>query len=425
MSRSIYFSCAPSGTGNGANMGMQTVDFAIYNILEKVKSSTNIFLTTTWPAYSNNPEILELKERDNFPTKFSYGLYQYENLEPGNAVFFWGDFQWGFDYQVQSAYRLKKNILKETNFNDSELKRIIENRFLLKNFFEKRSESLEIFSYGTTLFQNRLYDFLDTEYFDNLKWLIGKSGFIKFRDPYSANFCSEVKNDFQTSFQGVDAALLSTKDELLSLPLGGNEFINAFEGQIGYYFGRSSSAYPKYQVTRFVKKIQKELNKKLVRIPWAYFSSGLFTDTMDRYFKFFRVDQVSYKDSLFLAGDILKGMAKCSLIITDTYHIAINGINLGIPVLMIPEFRTSQKRDANMGYVESWRDKRVLLYQSNSLSDLLVLPDLLIHSSYRENKIQILKKILEDSRSLEILYEPILRRAQYDRNLIENLLNTF
>ena len=425
MSKKIYFSCAPCGMGNGANIGMQTVDFAIYNILKKVKSGNNIFLTTTWPAYSNDPKILRLKDRDSFPTKFSYGLSQYEDLLPGDAVFYWGDFQWGLDYQVQSTYRLKKNILKETSYNDSELRRTIEDRFLLKNFFEKKLELIEIFSYGTTLFQNRLYDFLDTEYFDNLKWLIRRSSFIKFRDPYSADFCSSVKNDFQASFQGVDAALLSSKEELLSLPLGDAEFINAFEGQIGYYFGRSSSAYPKYEVTRFVKEIQKKLNKKLVRIPWAYFSSGLFADSMDRYFQLFRIVRSSYKDSTFVSGDILKGMSKCALIITDTYHVAINAINLGVPVLMIPEFRTAMNRDANMGYIESWRDKRVLLYLSNSLSDLLVLPDLLKNRSYRNNKIKILEKLLEDNHSIEILYGPILRRAKHDRELIENLLNTF
>lgn len=425
MNKKIYFSCAPSGVGSGANLGMQTVDFAIFNILKEINNTDRFILTAPWSAYNDDIKTLKLKERDNFPIKHIYGLSQFENLSPGDGVFYWGDFQWGFDYQIQSAYRLKKNILKETPQSDFELKRTIENRFLLRNFFESQMESFEIFSYGTTLFQNRFYDFLDSDYFDNLKWLIRKSSFIKFRDPYSANFCSEIRNDFSTSFQGVDAALLSTKEELLSLPIGDKEFINVFEGQIGYYFGRSSNAYPKYHVTKFIKEIQKKFNKKLVRIPWAYFSMGLFSDAMDKYFKIFRVAREVYDDAFFVSGDILKGMAKCSLIITDTYHVAINAIALGIPALMIPEFRSSRKRDANMGYIESWRDKRVLLYQSNSLSDLLVLPDLLENRDYRQSKIQVLKKVLETHESDSILFEPILRRAKYDRELIRSLLCSF
>ncbi|MGH2563297.1 MAG: hypothetical protein ACRDE5_02210, partial [Ginsengibacter sp.] len=153
MGKKIYFNCAPNGIGHGSNFGMQTVDFAIYNILKSLKKNNDIILTTLWNAYSNDSEMLRLKERDNFPTEFSYNLSQFDELSPGDAVFYWGDFQWGADYQVQSAYRLKKNIFREPYSNDDfKFKRIIENRFLLRNFFEKKSEEIEIFSYGTTLF---------------------------------------------------------------------------------------------------------------------------------------------------------------------------------------------------------------------------------------------------------------------------------
>lgn len=266
---------------------------------------------------------------------------------------------------------------------------------------------------------------MDTEYLDNLKWLITKSSFIKFRDPYSANFCAAIRNDFKTSYEGVDATLLSTKEELLSLPEGDKEFTETFEGQIGYYFGRSSRAFPKYHVTKFVKELQTALGKKLARIPWTYFVKGLFTDSMDKHFNFFRVSKVSYKDSLFVAGDILKAVANCSIIITDTYHVAINAIALGVPVLMFPEFRSSNKRDANMGYIESWRDKRVMLFLSNSLSDLLVLPDLLRNSYYRKSKIQIVETMLGNKNAINVLFEPIWNKAKHDREQIQNVLSSF
>ncbi len=426
MGKKIFINCAPNGIGHGSNFGMQTVDFAIHNILKDVNKTDHILLTTPWSAYSDDSETLPLKERDNFPTKLIYGLPQFDELSEGDAVFYWGDFQWGADYQVQSAYRLKKNILGEQHSKDDlKFKSIVENRFLLKDLFDKESEAIKIFSYGTTLFQNRLYDFLDQEYFNNLKWLIRKSSFIKFRDPYSANFCAAIRNDFKTSYEGVDATLLSTREELLSLPEGDKEFAEAFKGQIGYYFGRSSGAFPKYYVTKFVKELQTVLGKKLVRIPWTYFVKGLFADSMDKYFSFFRVSKESYKDSHFVSGDILKAIANCSIIITDTYHVAINAIAVGVPVLMVSEFRPSTKRDANMGYIESWRDKRVMLYLSNSLNDLLILPDLLKKPYYRKSKIQIVETLLANTNSLNVLFEPIWNKAKFDRGQIQNVLSSF
>ena len=63
--------------------------------------------------------------------------------------------------------------------------------------------------------------------------------------------------------------------------------------------------------------------------PWTFFLKRLFTDSMDKYFNFFRVKRVPIM-ILFVSGDILKGWQIVLFIVTDTYHVAINAIALGV-----------------------------------------------------------------------------------------------
>ena len=136
--------------------------------------------------------------------------------------------------------------------------------------------------------------------------------------------------------------------------------------------------FPFLSVVRFLNRLTKKLNTKAIKLPWSYFSgSGLFSSPFDKVFKYLGNNQQLDTNKLLFNGDIFRAMKNCSLIVTDTYHVAINAIALGVPVVMIPEFRPYEKRNANMGYVESWRDKRVLLFQTNNLNDLMVIPDLL------------------------------------------------
>lgn len=424
MSKKIYISCAPSGLGQGSNYGMLTVDFAIYNIVKNIPNK-NIILSSPWVSYSDEACVQALKKRDNFPMHFSYDLAQFDKLDEGDAVFFWGDFQWGYDFQVQSASRLQKSISNKIGGPIGRAFEKIKKRFLLKELYVKKFDKFDLMSYGTTLFQNRMSDLSNVEYADNLKWLINKAKFIKFRDSYSSTYAAGVRNDFKNSYLGLDAALLNTKEELLSLAGPDTSFANSYISNIGYYFGRSSKAFPKYYVVRFLKQIGKITGKKLIKIPWNYFSSGLFTDPLALHLRLLNVKTFKDNNNSFLSGDILSGMSKCALIVTDTYHVAINAIVLNIPVIMIPEFRSSNSRDANMGYIESWRDKRILLFQNNSLSDLMVLPDLLKDKDYIQKKMNIINNVIKNNQMLSMIYSSIHNQAVYDRRLItDNILQT-
>jgi hypothetical protein len=412
-------SCAPCGVGNGPNFGMLTVDYAIYNLTKNLPKE-KVVCSAPWQAFSPQAQNIKIKERVNFPEQMEYNLHAMEALEEGDRVLYWGDFQWGRDYQTQSTNRLQKNILPGKTLNFS---KIIHDRFMLRKYFEERKTTIDIMSYGTTLFQNRLADFTETAYRDNLHWLIQNSSFIKFRDPYSAQYCAGVRGDFEHNYQGVDAALLNTKAELLHFETGDNAFVETFNGQIGYYFGRSSSAFPSIKVARFLGSLCRDFNKKLVKIPWTYFTKGLFVDSMDKYLQFTFTPIAKPPMQHLLATDVLKAMDACSLIVTDTYHIAINAIALHKPVIIFPEFRSAARRDANMGYIEAWRDKRVLLFLGNSLADLMVNPDLCSQKHYKNAKLDIVDQLLATPELINHLYGHIHELAKKDRATLTQILN--
>jgi len=426
MKKNLWVLCSPNGVGNGPNLGMHTVDFAAYNITKKLNKKYNVILSSLWPTYKNNQS--NLVDRDSFPRVHMHDLYMEKKIKPDDIVLFWGDFQWGYDFLNQSIKRLRKKVDTGTVYTEVEAEEIIKNHFLLRRLWKENTlKDITLMSYGSTLFQNNIKDLNRKEYINNLEALIRNSTFLKFRDPYSANYCAGVLNSYEQSFLGVDPALLSTQKELLSLPIGDGNFISSYEGNVGYYFGRSSRSIPKKKITLFIKKILKETGTKAVNIPWSHFGKKLFNtknriDNFEFYRKLFLLPTEKVQMDKFHSGDIIKGMKECSLILTDTYHLAVISILLGVPVVMFPDFQTSRIRDANMGYRVSWRDKRVLLFLTNNLSDLIVIPELLSDHEYCEAKINVIQKFIHDKSYLDKAYSGIHKQAVYDRKLLLSYL---
>lgn len=413
----LIIHCAPSGVGTGSNLGMLTVDYAIQNIIKEIKAEDKIDIWSPWSPYNQTIEAIKNKERDNFNLNHKYNFSDYEKIRSDHTIFFWGDFQWGRDYQIQSSRRI---LDQKISGNSTELEQLSYNRFMLSKLYQENS-NVNIMSYGTTLFQNRILDYQDEKYISNLEWLVKSAQFVKFRDPYSAFICEHLRQDYDTNYWGLDAAMLNTKNELLSLSK--DEFTNQYQGQIGYFFGRSTGGYPLFHTAVFLNKLKKKLNKNIIRLPWANFSgSKLFVSRFDNLLKMAGLVKSPFENDTYMTGDILGAISKCSVIITDTYHVAINAITLNVPVIMLPEFSPKSQRNANMGYLESWRDKRVLLYQSLSLNDLMVLPDKLNDKNYVSKKIDLIKSIVDNNEILACLYSPIHKKAESERDLIKSIL---
>ena len=423
----IKISCAPAGTGSGSNLGMNTVDFAIENIVKEYKLESRVEINRPWESYlpNNKGFYPKYKERD-FPLRNinynNFNIIGDQNIP--KAIFYWGDFQHGLDYQVQTAIRLKEiSIKKGWKFDLSEeaLIRKSKSYFLLNENFLKKELPYKIAMYGVTLFQNGLNDYLNNDYFENLKWLYNEAIFCKTRESYSANMISYLKKDYNKSFLGVDCALLNTKEELTNLPQNKPKEYEKCKENIGIFFGRSTQSLSKLKLLKFINKLSKKLDKEVIHIPWNYFSGGLLTDNLGIYSNGIK-NYHGFKNVEFTAGDILKGMSEFSLIITDTYHVVINAIALNIPVVCVYEPSPLRERDANMGYRYAWRDKRALLFQTNNLSDFLINTEDLKISKIRNEKIENIVNLMENDSLLKMAYTNLHEIAKNDRKTIGQLL---
>lgn len=426
--KKIKISCAPAGTGIGSNLGMNTVDFAIENIVKEYNLEDKVEINRPWESYfkDNKGNYPSYKERD-FPLE-NIHYNDFKIIDDNNlpkALFYWGDFQHGLDYQVQTANRLKQVIeKKEWSIGNSKIDylQISKDYFLLNKFYNKNELPFEVAMYGVTLFQNGLNDYLNNDYFENLKWLYNNAILSKSRESYSANMISRLRDDYENSFLGVDCALLNTKEELIGLPQNKPEEFSCYKDNIGIFFGRSTKNLSRLKLLKFINSISNKLDKSVVNISWNYFSGGLLGDNLGIYSKGIKRYH-SMKGVNFTAGDILKGMSDLSLIITDTYHVAINAIALKIPVVCIYEPSPLRSRDANMGYRYAWRDKRALLFQTNNLADFLISSEDLKKSAIRKEKIEnIVNLINSGSKVLDIAYSNLHAIAKNDRKLIGDLL---
>lgn len=426
--KKIVVSCAPAGTGSGSNLGMNTVDFAIENIIKENKLEDFVSVNRPWESYFPDAKN---KYPSHMERDFELGNIHYNNFnlideekELPKAVLYWGDFQHGLDYQVQTAKRLKKVATKKgwfKNLYDAQFLEKSKDYFLLNNFFKKGELPFDVAMYGVTLFQNGLNDYLNEEYYENLKWLYENSIFSKTRESYSANTIASLKNNYKDSFLGVDCALLNTKEEMLSLTQNQPKEFDNFDGNIGVFFGRSTKSLSKLKLLNFLNKISKKLDKDLVSLPWNYFSGGLLGDNLGIYTKGLR-NYHSLKGVEFTAGDIFQGMSNLSLIITDTYHVAINAIGLNIPVVCIYEPSPQINRDANMGYRYAWRDKRALLFQNNNMSDFLINSEDLKRSETINEKIDNIFHLVNNKNLTDISYKNIHSIAKRDRKTIGEML---
>ena len=426
VSNNIYVSCAPAGVGSGANTGMNTVDFAIHSILGELKAFERVKLVRPWPAYidSNERGLSRQKELDNWPMQFDYSMDVFN--DPGTShCIYWGDFQHGRDYIYRSAERLQSVLQlngKQMSFEDSYAR--CADHFLLRS--RRLSNDMpEVGSFGGTIFQNGATDYADPTYRDDLVAIFTNATLLKLRDPYSAYKASAIRNDFSTSYLGVDPAFLNTPAELLGLVSASPAEAEIYDGAIGVFLGRSSRSFPWISLGSFLRRLSRNLRLRSAWIHWERHSGDLLANSRRKLQLLVPSLQSIDANVDFTSGDILHSINSCEVVLTDTYHVAVNALVLGKPCICLYEPAPDAERNANMGFHISSRDKRMLLYLSYDLSDFLMSTADLSIRKWRQMKLEHLTNIIKDSRSFENPMNEIAATAKYHRENIKSFIKNW
>ena len=401
---------------------MQTVDFAAHNLIQRLGIDSRAQIHRPWPALmkamGGNPKLESL---DSWPTNFQTDSTR-QTIQNGDLLLTWGDFQLGHDYQTQSAKRYRQIQAQHGNrVSEEEALDWSFDYFLLKSALEKEIDTA---CFGTTLFQNSMRDWAHSRYRNAIENYFDSCVFAKFRDPYSSWSHSKLTNTSDQGNWGIDCALLNTREELLSIPAT-DVTSNLTRGGIGVYLGRSSKRFSKLRFAKFLRLISKKFEAPLHWIPWNQFTGGKLFSKRPRLLNSPLVNIESFpKNHEVKAGDIFHLLDSLKLVVTDTYHVAINAMTMRIPVLCIYEPSPKRSRDANMGFRESWRDKRALLFTSTNQSDFLMSANDLASNHYCEKKVEHLVSITSDQATMKNWKQWLDLELETQRTQLETMIRS-
>ncbi|MEU0216413.1 polysaccharide pyruvyl transferase family protein [Streptomyces sp. NPDC006265] len=297
------------------NTGMLTVDLAFESLRRRMDTAVD----TTWYTL-HTPETVPLRDGargTEFPFRFHPLAEHLDSLRDHDAVVFWGDFLHTRHYLAQDA----TNRLLDFGFAaDRDDARAQLNRALL--FADQPDEVLaRTVSYGGTILHNTQSDYEDKEYGPLFSRLVTRSHRMWVRDPLSAAKIAHLRRDRTTDHFGSDAALLSRPGDLDHLPA--TEWSRSVPdgGAIGVFLG-ARTPIPDW-LPGFCQGLSDRLGAPLEWLPW-----------FDREVPG-AVRHIAARPGNPTVGDLVGVLPRYRLVVTDTYHLAVNSWGAGTPAVCV------------------------------------------------------------------------------------------
>ncbi|MFI6853265.1 hypothetical protein [Streptomyces sp. NPDC050416] len=297
------------------NTGMLTVDLAFESLRRRMAPETD----ATWYTL-HTPETVPLRDcarGTELPFRFLPLAEHLDSLRDHDAVVFWGDFLHTRHYLEQDA----TNRLLDFGFaEDRVAARNLLNRTLL--FADQPDELLaRTLSYGGTILHNSQSDYEDKEYGPLFSRLVTRSRRVWVRDPLSGAKIAHLRGDRTTDHFGSDAALLSRPGDLDHLAT--TEWSRAVPdgGAIGVFLG-ARTPIPEW-LPAFCQDLSERLGAPLEWLPW--FDRDVPAP----------VGHIAQRPGRHTIGDLVRVLPRYRLVITDTYHLAVNAWGAGTPAVCV------------------------------------------------------------------------------------------
>jgi len=240
-------------------------------------------------------------------------------------------------------------------------------------------------SFGTTLLFNTLRDEADSSYAVPLRRFLTKAKRVWVRDAFSAAKVAHLRNDYETSHFGVDCALLLTRDDALRNAAERDIATPEKPGSILAFFGRDSAA--RDGLVQVAMNLGAALGRPVRWLPWG--DTGAFPELRPRPDMFAGPEGLS-------VHELLNEVAHASLVVTDTYHLALTAWNFGVPAVSAFTGHTVRANDVSSGEEFHWRDKREVFFSQYDALDFLIRPEELIDPALLERRTKHLAAVVDD-----------------------------
>lgn len=274
---------------NPRNCGMYTVDLSAKQFFEALNVDYMIFRAQSklHPLFGDRLKFQKLTSQ--------------RQLDGFSKIVYWGDFINNPAYGINDFAGREVSWGKSKSLTDSFEKWM---RLFLLDGFDGCAKVYSISNNFQTL--STLPQQFNEKEIDRIKSnLLLNFNFIAPRDPLSLKLMKDlIPEAHKRIHQGIDAAFLLDQEKIY--PSLRNQNKNS---TFVYFFGRSNFS----DVESLIKSIEKASGLRAVKLnDWL------------------SMNRLSYDITLFHA---LKSIKNASFVLTDTYHLAINSMNLDVPVV--------------------------------------------------------------------------------------------
>jgi hypothetical protein len=274
---------------------------------------------------------------------------------------------------------------------------------------------------GSTTALNSARDFLDDAFQHDLERLMRQAAFVLMRDPISVVHAQAIRTTTGDACQGFDCAFLLDAQAVI-----GDARPPAMRPYIATYFGRN-------QMNRrheaFTQALARAAGAEVIVLPWlkrrAYRPGGIRRPFQRAWRKLVRPAPARRAGHPYTPlCELLALVRGARFVVTDTYHLAVNAWNLGVPAVLVADVTEDKLFSVNSGPRFAWRDKRYELYSMIEALHLFVRTSELDDPIRRRARLEHLTDLLNSSQRtvVDVAHERVARlRANLDDRLRREL----
>lgn len=305
---SISLICAASIS---RNTGMATVDLAGLQFFTTLYPNAKISLYHL-ENFSSAPY-----SEDEYPVRYLHLQKNFDSVCRSDLIVYWGDFahapkHWETD--------VKARLVQDGSAsNKLEAEDLIYKHFMLENAPDEILKKTILF--GGTIIPNASSANKNNRYNKALRRLLTNARTVLFRDAISSAHATPYRCSITL---GTDCAFL-LRDEFENLETPSQLLPQNGTSRVGIFFGRSNWIIP---MLLFARSVSSTLGMKPHWIPWlpAVKKRRRWPAQLTGFSP--AVNSPS-------PNTTLAELKKCSLVVTDTYHLCVNAWRLGIPAICV------------------------------------------------------------------------------------------
>lgn len=372
--------CAPQTFG--CNTGMFSVDLAAWYFLDQHFPEADVQYLTLYPHKCDFGAV---------PFRYEPRHENMQRLRDSDLVLYWGDFQHTLGYRNAVVNQLVEQGICSSR--EEALERVRKFLFLAGSGPELLAKTV---LYGGTLLFNQADNNGDDLYAADLRRLLTSVRGVWVREPFSAFYVNQIRQQNDCCVHGTDAAQLLRKDFVDYCGLEPVQPAGRRQRKLGVFIGRSHLE--ANTTSAFLTAITDRLQAEPVWLNWG--KPPFFMNRKNDFMAGLpNMEKVIPTRAAPSPPETLAALLDLDWLISDTYHACVNAWNFGIPAICLID-NSHTPLAVNSGSGLSGRDKRVTYYWTYNAAPFLLYSSDLNHDAGLHKKAADMANVLTDQSAI-------------------------